>query len=180
MTDPETNAATQVASELATIEIAKEYLNFSAGHFTLFSATDRENLHGHNWRVGCEITTPIGDAGLCFDYNIVKKALVTLCESLDEKVLLPGRSPWLSVEETDGLVLAHYADERIPFLPRDVLVVDVRNVTVEDLAGWFVARLLAVPSIAEQDVRALRIRVSSGTNQWASREWRAPAAQHDR
>jgi 6-pyruvoyltetrahydropterin/6-carboxytetrahydropterin synthase len=163
----------RAAGALAVIEIEKEYLNFSAGHFTLFSATDRENLHGHNWRVGCEVTTPVGDSGLCFDYNVVKKALMALCDSLDEKVLLPGRSPWLRVEETDELVLAHYADERIPFLPRDVLVIDVRNVTVEDLAGWFVAELLARPEIAAEDVRALRVRVSSGTNQWASREWHA-------
>lgn len=159
------------AGDLATIEIAKDYLNFSAGHFTLFSATERENLHGHNWRVGCDVTTPIGDAGLCFDYNIIKKRLMAICDELDEKVLLPASSPWLRVEASDRMVIAHYADEQIPFLPRDVLVIDVRNVTVEELAGWFVERLLAEPEIAREDVRALTIRVSSGTNQWASRHW---------
>lgn len=173
MTTESASPAPRRADALATIEIAKDYLNFSAGHFTLFSATDRENLHGHNWRVGCELTTVVSDAGLCFDYNLIKKQLMRLCESLDEKVLLPGASPWLRVEQTGEMVLAHYADERIPFLPRDVLVLDVRNVTVEELAGWFVERLLAEPDIAAQDVRRLKIRVSSGTNQWAAREWSA-------
>jgi 6-pyruvoyltetrahydropterin/6-carboxytetrahydropterin synthase len=159
--------------DLATIEITKEYLNFSAGHFTIFSATERENLHGHNWRVGCEVTTPVGDAGLCFDYAVLKKTLAAICEELDERVLLPSRSPHLRVVHEDGLVIARYADERIPFLPRDVLVLDVRNVTVEELAGWFVVRLLDHPAVAQEDIRALRVRVSSGTNQWASREWQA-------
>ena len=160
--------------QLATIEIEKEYLNFSAGHFTLFSATVRENLHGHNWRVGCEITTPVGDGGLCFDYNLIKKHLMAICDELDERVLLPAASPWLRVETGDDMVIAHYADERIPFLPRDVLVLDVRNVTVEELAGWFIDRLLAEPEIAREDIHRLKIRVSSGTHQWAAREWQAP------
>ncbi len=160
------------AEALATIEIAKDYLNFSAGHFTLFSPTERENLHGHNWRVACEVTTPVSDGGLCFDYVKLKRLLEEICEELDEKVLLPSLSPWLQVERRDDLVLAHYADERIPFLPRDVLVIDVRNITVEELAGWILERVRQHPNLADEDIRRLLIRVSSGTNQWASREWR--------
>lgn len=161
------------ADELATIEIAKDYLNFSAGHFTLFSETQRENLHGHNWRVACEVTTPVGAGGLCFDYGRLKRLLKSICDELDEKVLLPGRSPWLRVETGDDLVIARYADERIPFLPRDVLVIDVRNVTVEELAGWILGRVRRHPELAGEDIRRLRIRVSSGTDQWAAREWTA-------
>ena len=166
-------SAPRVATDLVTIEIAKEAMNFSAGHFTMFSPTFREDLHGHNWRVACEITAPVGDAGLCFDYNIVKRALKALVDGLDEKMLLPGSSPWLTVEQDGDWTVARFADERIPFLPRDVLVLDVRNVSVEELAGWFVEQLLAEETIRAEDVRGLRIGVSSGTNQWGWREWRA-------
>ena len=76
------SGASRRPGSLATIEIAKDYLNFSAGHFTIFSASERENLHGHNWRVGCEIETPIGEDGLCFDYGLAKKALMALSEQL--------------------------------------------------------------------------------------------------
>lgn len=163
---------------LATIEIAKEYLGFSAGHFTLFNERERENLHGHNFAVACEVTAPVGPAGMCFDYGALKTTLKALCDELDERVLLPGASPWLRVEEADDMVVAHYASERIPFLRRDVLVLDIRNVTVEELAGWFVSRLLATPVIRDNDIRALSVRVSSGTKQWASRAWQAgPSGQ---
>ena len=43
---------------LTTINICKEALKFSGAHFTIFSATDRERLHGHNFRVRAEVTAP--------------------------------------------------------------------------------------------------------------------------
>ena len=162
------------ADDFVTIEIAKEAFNFSAGHFTMFSATEREDLHGHNWRVACEVTAPVGDAGLCFDYNIVKRRLMALIESLDEKMLMPGASPWLTMHEEGDYLVAHFADEKIPFLPRDVLVLDVRNVSVEEMAGWILEQLLADETIAAQDLVALRVGVASGTNQWGWRSWRTP------
>ncbi len=170
--DPVDGSAAIAADALATIDIAKDYLNFSAGHFTMFSATEREDLHGHNWAVACAVTTPIGPAGLCFDYALIKRLLKRICAELDEKMLLPGASPWLRVEQVEGMVIAHYSDERIPFLPRDVLVLDVRNVTVEELAGWILRRLLDDAELSREDVRRLQVRVSSGSNQWAAQEWR--------
>ncbi len=41
------------------IEITKEALHFAAAHFTLFSATERENLHGHNFYVALEIEAEV-------------------------------------------------------------------------------------------------------------------------
>ena len=49
--------------KLGRIEIAKQALNFSAAHFTIFSATEREDLHGHNWQVECELTSTIDANG---------------------------------------------------------------------------------------------------------------------
>ena len=76
-----------------TIEISKEYLHFAAAHFTLFSATDRENLHGHNFQVTLDAEAAIQADGLTFDYNILKKALKQLCDDLDEQVLMPSETP---------------------------------------------------------------------------------------
>ena len=39
------------ASRTTTIEISKEYLHFNSGHFTIFSRDQREDLHGHTFRV---------------------------------------------------------------------------------------------------------------------------------
>ena len=153
------------------IEISKEYLHFSSAHFTIFSATEREDLHGHNFYVTATVTAPVGDNGLAFDYNLLKDKLKVLCDELDEKVLLPEHSPHLNLHEADGYVIASFADEKIPFLPRDVLRLPLRNIAVEELAPWFLDRLKADPDIAALDLVELLLRVSSGPGQWAGATW---------
>ncbi|MEZ5559430.1 MAG: 6-carboxytetrahydropterin synthase [Pseudomonadales bacterium] len=159
------------APAYSTIEISKEYLHFNAAHFTLFSATEREDLHGHTFYVTAEVDSPIGEDGLAFDYNLLKSALKDLCDGIDEKVLLPERSPYLTLEQDGPYLIARFAEERIPFLPRDVLTLPVRNITVEELAPWLLDALRALPEIEALGLTRVRIRVSSGPGQWAAAEW---------
>jgi 6-pyruvoyltetrahydropterin/6-carboxytetrahydropterin synthase len=156
---------------LTRIEITKEYLNFSAGHFTIFSATERENLHGHNFQVRCAVTAAIGPNGLAFDYVLLKRVLRELCDALDERMLLPQDSPYLRLAHRDGMVIARFADEEIPFLARDCLPLPIRNVTIEELAGLLVSRLAARPELTAWLIRALEVGVSSGSGQWAFSHW---------
>ena len=156
------------APSLTTIEISKDYLHFNSAHFTIFSATEREDLHGHTFYVRAYVTSPVDDNGMAFDYNILKTRIMALCDHLDEKVLLPERSPHLTLADEDGYLVARYADERLPFLPRDVRTLPVRNITVEELAPWFLDALLADSDVAAQNIRRLEIQVSSGPGQWAS------------
>ena len=150
-----------------TIRICKEALHFAAAHFTIFSATERENLHGHNFQVAADVDADVGEDGLAFDYNLVKTRLQTLCDGLDERTLLPERSPYLGIAEEQGYTVALFNGERIPFLPRDVLTLPVANITVEALAEWLGGELLQDPGIAALNMRKLTIKVSSGPGQWA-------------
>ncbi|MBK1694603.1 6-pyruvoyl tetrahydropterin synthase [Chromatium weissei] len=163
------------SQQLIRIAISKEYLNFSAGHFTLFSATERENLHGHNFQVQVAVTTSVGTDGLAFDYVLLKRALKTLCDQLDERVLLPQQSPYLRLEQRDDLLIAHFADEQIPFLHRDVLALPLRNVTIEELSALLLARLREHSNLANRDLRAIELGVSSGLGQWAFSSWEQTA-----
>ena len=158
----------------ASISIAKEDMHFSAAHFTVFSASERENLHGHDFYVAATATGPIAADGLCFDYNRLKSCLRALCTQLDETVLLPTRSPHLEIRtETDACHVA-FGDERLRFLPRDVKLLPVRNVTVEELAHWLLGELTAGEGFAELPIETLELRVSSGPGQWAGATWEAP------
>lgn len=173
VTDRDLEFGSRLSKERRTvIEIQKEYLHFSAAHFTIFSATDRENLHGHNFHVEAALSGPVDENGLCFDYNDVKRKIKALCDSLDEKTLLPRHSPHLSIVDDGPYLIAHFHDEKIPFLPRDVLTLPVRNVTVEELACWFAEALLADAEFGALPIDELTIRVSSGPGQWASAGWR--------
>lgn len=162
------------APAVTTIEISKDYLHFNAAHFTLFSATEREDLHGHTFYVAASVDSPVGDDGLAFDYNLFKTTLKALCDEVDEKVLLPEHSPFLTLTRNGDYVIAQFGEERIPFLPRDVRPVPVRNVTVEELAPYFLARLREQPDIAGLNILRLSVRISSGPGQWASAQWQSP------
>ena len=157
--------------ELTTIEISKEYLKFSAGHFTIFSATERESLHGHDFAVTCDVTAPVDANGMAFDYGLLKRKLKALCDSLDEHVLLPDESPYLDVRDEGNIIVAIFGEEEIRFLKRDVQVLPIRNTTVEEFARFLLERLTQDPEIQSWDLRRARIRVSSGNGQWASSTW---------
>lgn len=161
----------KVQTPVVTIEITKDYLHFSAAHFTIFGPAHRENLHGHNFDVACYVDTHVGDDGLCFDYNVVKSKLERLCNALDERMILPERSPHLKIEREGDYVVVRFAGERIPFLPRDVLVLPIRNATIEEFATYFVEQLIADPDLAALPIDAITIKVASGPGQWASTKW---------
>jgi 6-pyruvoyltetrahydropterin/6-carboxytetrahydropterin synthase len=159
------------APTATSIEISKDYLHFNAAHFTIFSATEREDLHGHTFYVRATVDSTIGEDGLAFDYNLFKSRLKALCDGIDEKVLLPERSPYLHLSHDRGYVVAEFAGERMPFLPRDVLTLPVRNITVEELAPWFLAGLREDAAIVALPLTRIAIGVSSGPGQWAQAEW---------
>lgn len=88
--------------QLATLYIDKESHKFSVAHYTIFSATERERLHGHNYSVSAMIAAPMGDNGFAADYNVYKRRLKTLCDELDEYMVLAKNNPHQSVTEKDS------------------------------------------------------------------------------
>ena len=157
---------------LTTIELFKEEMKFSAGHFTIFSATERENIHGHNFTVYAALTGVVGAEGLMADYGPFKRQLRDLCEIWNETLLLPARSPHLRIERDVDELRAHYDGTTLRFLHRDVTVIPVANVTIEELARLFGERLTEDPeALAARGVVAVTIKCASGPGQWASWSW---------
>ena len=158
-----------------TLKLAKQAMKFSAGHFTLFGPGSRERLHGHDYFVSARLRARVGEDGLCFDYGILKRHLMALCQELDEYVLLPGESPLLRIERKEDRVEALFGDERIPFLASDVRVLPLANITLEELARWFLGRLLAAcgERFGEWGVAQLQLAVEAGPGQRAGVAWPA-------
>ena len=148
------------------IEVVRESLHFSAAHFTIFSATERENLHGHNFQLHGVFEGEVKDDGLCFDYGDVKDILQGICDALDERFLVPEESPYLDIDAKDGAVKLSFNGETISLPARDVLFLPLRNITVEELATWTVDRLVADPKFRELGISRLQIKVASGSGQW--------------
>src|SRR5210317_1430471 len=127
---------------LTTLYIDKESHKFSAAHYTIFSASERERLHGHNYSVSARIVAPMGDNGFSADYNVYKSRLAALCESLDEYMLMAGESPYQQIEEAGACYRVSYAAQEMLFLQSDTLVLPIRNATVEEFSYYLLQRLL--------------------------------------
>ncbi|MBT8148993.1 MAG: 6-pyruvoyl tetrahydropterin synthase [Pseudomonadales bacterium] len=160
---------------LTTIEISKEDLKFSAAHFTIFSATERERLHGHNFRVRASVVAPVDDNGMCFNYQEIKSRLRTLCQSLDEYLLLPGESPYLQLSEQDNYYHASFNGEDMRFRKSDTRLLEIRNTTVEEFSNYILQQLVHSDNFFQaNDVHSVTIAVSSGDGQWGASHWQRP------
>jgi 6-pyruvoyltetrahydropterin/6-carboxytetrahydropterin synthase len=155
---------------LTTLFIDKESHKFSAAHYTIFSATERERLHGHNYSVSARIVAPIGDNGFSADYNVYKSRLKALCDELDEYMLLAGESPYQSIEEAGACYRVRFAGEEMLFLQSDTQVLPVTNATVEEFSHLLLQRLMEASG--GEDLREVELCVASGPGQRACASWR--------
>lgn len=149
------------------IRINRPELSFSAAHFTIFGPGKRERLHGHDYRVGFEYVASPDEAGLVIDYRVAKVALGEICRDLNERMLIPGRSPFLVVSEGPDHVQCLFNGERFVFPHEDVRVVDVTNVTLEAMSHWIATRLHQALASSGVLLKDLRVFVSASGEQSA-------------
>lgn len=118
-----------------TVHLAKEPFKFSCSHFTILSSDRSERLHGHNYQIKVDISVLDLDSnlGMAFDFNIVKPIIRDLCMQLDERILLPARSPYLNIDQDEN-VKVRFAHKEYVFPKEDTICLPLVNVTCEELA----------------------------------------------
>ncbi len=157
---------------LASLTIHKDELAFSAGHFTIFSATERETLHGHNYYVAVSFEFEIKHNGLSFDYRHYKKKLIALCDQLDRHFLLPANSPYLKLMDEGEYLIAEFNHKKIPFLKEDVIVLPITNISIEELSHWFLQHLIEDTAQLEQHfICSIAVDVYNGPGQSCTAKW---------
>jgi 6-pyruvoyltetrahydropterin/6-carboxytetrahydropterin synthase len=121
--------------------VDKEYLKFNAAHFIAYPGF-RERLHGHNYRVSVRVEGELGPDGYVLDFGLVKKAAKRVCESLDERVLLPRDSDCLQIVERGDSVEVTYEDGSHFVFPRgDVVLLPIVHSSAEELARYVAGRV---------------------------------------
>ena len=116
-------------------------LKFSAGHFTIFSATERETLHGHNYTIELTVAAEQSAPGIVFDYRFLEDKLFQLTRQLHLRCLIPQYSPYLMIEEEEKHYRITFNHESMWLLKNDVVVLPIQNISLESLSQWFVDQL---------------------------------------
>lgn len=155
-----------------TVELQKESMKFSAGHTTIFSKTKREPLHGHHYGVYLALTTEVLENGITFDYRYYKQKMQQLCKSLNQTFLMPKNSPHLIITFDAEYYYFEFNHKKMPFLKEDVTILDVVNITVEELSRWFILKLTEdYQELANHNISKMLVKIFSGPGQSASHEW---------
>lgn len=157
------------------LHVRKEALKFAAAHMTIFSASEKERLHGHNYTT--ELTVDVGSSalGAFVSFASLKDALRALCEAWDEKVLLPGACPHLTFTRHDDEEVELVAcGRRYVFPAEEVEILPVDNVITEALAETLGRALVdGLPDAVRANVRRLALRVDESPGQGATWTWTA-------
>jgi 6-pyruvoyltetrahydropterin/6-carboxytetrahydropterin synthase len=114
----------------------------------------------------------IKEDGIVFDYTVVKSHIESMCVELNEHFLLPARSRHIRIEKKPDYIYVHFNNEKIPFLPRDIKILPLENITVEDLASYFLDEFVR-EFVQKNDyaIVAVEVRVFSGPGQSANAVW---------
>jgi 6-pyruvoyltetrahydropterin/6-carboxytetrahydropterin synthase len=158
------------------IDLAKENFKFSAAHFLIFPDGSAERLHGHNYRVACEIEGRLTEHGLVLDFKLVKPVVRELCDWLDEHWLVPAEHPVLRASEReDGIIEVRYLDRYYAAPREDVILLPINNTSSENLAAWFGRELRQrlQRHFPEAQLICLRLSVEETSGQRGVYYWQA-------
>ncbi len=119
--------------------LKKQNFKFSSSHFTIFNESQAEYLHGHNYQVAVKIQLDQVDkkTEMAVDFNVVKKAVRSICDEMDEKILLPKNSTFLKISESPHYkkhTEVRFQDRVYCFPSNEIFYVDANNITSESLA----------------------------------------------
>lgn len=161
-------------SRLVILEFSPEAFSFSAGHFTLFSATERERLHGHNYSVAAVVGARIQEPGITFDYLAFKTRLHAICDAFDRYLLLPTASPYLKISDCGDNYEVSFQEDVMFFLKKDTQLLPIENTTLEELSRFIAEQLITDTSfILRHRIEQLTIKVFNGPEQSAAFSWQA-------
>jgi 6-pyruvoyltetrahydropterin/6-carboxytetrahydropterin synthase len=154
------------------IKICKENIHFTAAHFTIFSPTSRERVHGHDYFIKAAVSCYVNEStGMCFDYAILKHFLKQLAESVDEYFLLPGLSSIMPLKTVGDNVEFVFNQQAFSLPSTDVKILPVTNISNESLAAWFLEELLKIWRPLPQDIFLIDLEVENGRGQSISSQW---------
>ncbi|MDR3283270.1 MAG: 6-pyruvoyl tetrahydropterin synthase family protein [Candidatus Methanoplasma sp.] len=115
-------------------------IRFSSSHF-IPNHEKCSRLHGHSYIVRLRLEGELDEAGMVMDFVTVKKKLRSMVDEMDHKVLLPSKSELVKITSSAGSVEVSFCGKRYVFPAEDVLMLDVRTTTAEEMSKMMTERM---------------------------------------
>lgn len=150
-----------------TLNFGKESYKFSCTHFTVFDAQTAERMHGHNYRIQVSVSFPSinEENGMAVDFNVVKPRIRELCDTLDERILIPLNNPFLAISENENELEVRFGKKRYVLPREDVRLLPLANITCEELSRHMAQALLP---LLPQNLTALAVTIEETHGQSAT------------
>lgn len=160
------------------VQVTKDFLVFSAGHFITFAGNHCERIHGHNYRVAVEVEGPLDENHYVVDFLALRDLSKQITDRLDHRMLLPANSPYIRVTLEGTQAVARYEDRYWSFPANECVLLPIPNTTTELLARWIAGELTRLLREAGHPTpQVLRVHVEENFGQWAVCETRAESTE---
>jgi 6-pyruvoyltetrahydropterin/6-carboxytetrahydropterin synthase len=156
-----------MSNETFRVCLEKDNLVFSAAHFITFNGNICESIHGHNYRVKCEVVGPLDENGYVVDFIALRDALTEIVGRLDHHVVLPLHHHRIKVVDDGKEVTTTFEDKRWIFPSEDCVLLPIANTTAE-LMAQFIANELKQKTKAKfgDEISKLIVAVDENRGQW--------------
>ncbi|MFP3871670.1 MAG: 6-pyruvoyl trahydropterin synthase family protein [Candidatus Natronoplasma sp.] len=143
-------------------------ITFSASHI-LPGHEKCGRIHGHNYAIHVRITGEPKKSGVVYDFLPIKEKLRGIADDLDHRMLIAAEMEGLTVKEEE--VLIEVGEKRYIFPREDCLILDIDQVTAEQLAHHLLEKVIEELDFPEK-VNSVEIGVdeSRGQGAWARRD----------
>ena len=156
-----------MSHETYRVSLEKDNLVFSAAHFITFNGNICESIHGHNYRVKCEVIGPLDENGYVVDFIALRDALTEIVGRLDHHVVLPTNHKMINVVDDGKEVTATFETKRWVFPSEDCVLLPIANTTAELMARFIADELIAKTKTKFGDeLSRIVVAVDENRGQW--------------
>ena len=156
-----------MSQETFRVSLEKDNLVFSAAHFITYNGNICESIHGHNYRVKCEIVGPLDENGYVVDFIALRDALIEIIGRLDHHVVLPTEHNLIQVVDDGKEVTVTFEAKRWIFPSEDCVLLPIANTTAELMARFVAMELKAkTRSKFGNKISRLIVAVDENRGQW--------------
>ena len=140
--------------------LSRDYMIFSSAHFVV-GEKFIEPLHGHNYKILINVYGNQDEENMILNFYDIKKVLKPIVDSLDHKVLIPEDCNLLEIIKSGKQVIVKVPayDKEYEFPKSDVILLPIKNTTVEEISRYLADKLMWNKEIKKENINQVTVTV---------------------